>query len=523
MHELSMRKHYRINFDAALRLAIFTLPPLWTVPGCATVDPKGDYQRTGRQVEQAIGHRPLTDPQNARDADEAVAKLLADGLSADEAVQVALLNNPTAQSVLLSVGMARADVVQAGLWTNPTVGISFRLPEGGGLTNIEAGIAQNIANLWMIPARRRSAQRDLDRTVLTTAQALVSLAIDTKLAYYNALAADTAVTIARDNVALTRQLLGVTTARLEAGAVGSLDVNLAKGRALQAEVDQKTARLQSAAARRTLATLMGLTECADSMELIDPLPAPMDSEPDVERLVALALSARLDIRAAEQSVESAAARVELELAKIFPNVQIGVELERNAQRAQPGRKILADTARASIANGGLTAPSLQSRGERRLAASQRIEAILGPSLSLTLPVFDQNQAQIAKARMAYLQSRATLESLNRAVVQQTRQAADALATAWNIATLYQQEVLPQAQETLKISQASYHAGSAPILNVIDAQRSLLQTRQAYVAALQSAAIALIELERTTARPSRELLNGAGPSQAPMQMQPSRKE
>jgi outer membrane protein TolC len=58
------------------------------------------------------------------------------------------------------------------------------------------------------------------------------------------------------------------------------------------------------------------------------------------------------------------------------------------------------------------------------------------------------------------------------------------------------------------------------LNVIDAQRSLLETRRANVAALQAAASAIAELERATARPVDELLEPAGPSTQPADSQPT---
>lgn len=487
---------------------------LVAVSGCATVDARRDYQRAGTEVQRAIGQSPLADPEDEAAVDAVMADLLAGGLTADEAIKVALLNNPRARAVLLQVGMARADVVQAGLWSNPTIGFSFNLPTGGGSNQFGTNLAQNIADLWMIPSRSRATNRDLESTTLTAAQELVSLAVDTKVAYYNALAADSAFAIAQDNVALTEELLRITNARLEAGTVGSLDVNLAKGQALRAEVEARSARLEAASSRRTLAALLGLTTSAQEIVLSETLPKPLDGQLPVDRYVEAALDSRLDARAARDAVDAAVARVEFELAKVFPNVEVGLEYEHQAHRAQPGRKILADTARASIANGQLTAPDIESRGQRNLEESQRIDAILGPSLSLTLPIFDQNQAQIAKARMSYLESKALLDGLERSIVQQTREAADRLATAWNVATLYQNEVVPQAQETLDLSQATYQAGQTTILNVIDAQRSLLETRRANVAALENAAAAVAELERATARPASELFQESGlPNQA----------
>lgn len=49
----------------------------------------------------------------------AVKELLASPLSADNAVQAALLNNPGLQATYAELGIAEADLVQAGRMTNP--------------------------------------------------------------------------------------------------------------------------------------------------------------------------------------------------------------------------------------------------------------------------------------------------------------------------------------------------------------------------------------------------------------------
>lgn len=479
---------------------------LLSVAGCATVDPRPDFDRASRHVEHATG-KSLPQFDDDRDEQQAlVAEFLIDGLSADDAVQIALLNNANVRAGLAQIGISRADAVQAGLFTNPTLGLSFKFPEGGGRANLEAGLAQNIADLWMIPPRKRAAERDLDRTILQTAREMVALTNDTKTAYYNAVAADQAFSIARDNVTITQRLFDVTDARREAGTVGSLDVNLARGQALRAEVDFRTARLEAASTRRTLARTLALTALADEIKLTDVLPLPQEGSIDPERLVGIARESRLDIRAAHENVAAAEARIRAEYAKRFPNVELGIDFERSERRAQPGRNVLADTARASIANGGLTAPDIESRSQRDAAKRQEIDYTLGPSLGVTLPIFDQNQAQIAKAQYAHQEALALLESLDRSIVQETREAVDRALTAWNIAALFDRELLPQARDTLSISESAYQAGNTPILNVIEAQRSLLEATRAHIAALQTAANALVDLERAIARPIDEVLS-----------------
>lgn len=490
------------------------------ITGCVSVDPRRDYEIARQRVAEATGQ---TTPFAVEDRDaiiSLVAGRMEGGLTADEAVQVALLNNPKIWASFQRIGMARADVVQSGLFSNPTVGISFRFPDGGGLADFELSLAQNIADLWMIPARKQVAERDLDRAILDTAREAASLAFDAKVAYFNAVASERTLGIAHDNLALVNELLKIAEARQQAGAVGALDVNLIRGLVLKAEVELRTARLEAASAKRTLATLLGLASPADDLVLSDALPVPQQMPLDASRLLEIAADARLDLRAARDAVLAAQARVEAEYAKVFQNVEVGFALERNARRAQPERKIAADTARASIANGTLTAPDIQSRGQRRLERSQEIEAILGPSLSLTLPIFDQNRAQIAKARYAYQESTALLATLERTVAKETNDALDRATTAWGVTQLYEAEVLPQVRTTLELSQAAYQAGSAPILTVIDAQRSLLETQRNYVAALQSATTAVVDLERATARPMSVLLDMPAEATKPSKSQPT---
>jgi outer membrane protein TolC len=157
----------------------------------------------------------------------------------------------------------------------------------------------------------------------------------------------------------------LTISRQQAGAGGRLEVNLSRESVLEAELSVETARLAAAEARRSLAIILGLTEAAECLALTDSLPSFPEDGLSTANLTELARQRRLDIRAAEQATVAAGQRVKEEWMKVFPNVEIGVAFERGERKAQGGRDILADTARASIANGGLTAPEIQSRSERR--------------------------------------------------------------------------------------------------------------------------------------------------------------
>lgn len=486
-------------------VALVSLAVSLLLAGCATVEPRADYGRVMERVREATGvgevYRPGEEERIAAQVDE----LFVDGLTVDEAVTIALLNNPSLQSWLFDVGIARADVVQAGLFSNPSLGVSMRFPEAGGLANLEASLAQNIAELWQIPVRKQAAERSLDAAILDVARRGTRLAADTKRAYFSAVQAAELHNVVRENLDVARRLETLTEEQLEAGAAGQLEVNLASGEVVEAELEAESTRLAADNARRALATLLGLPGRTSELRLTDALPAAPRETPREDELVGMALASRLDVAAANELVHAAEARLRTEYRRVFPNVELGIGFERSERRALPGRTVLADTARASIRQGRLAAPEITSRAQRQQAKGQEIETIIGPSLSLELPIFDQNQAQIARAEYAYEQAVKTLAVVEQALIGEVHGVLDQAETHWRLVRMYRERSLPLAQDNLELSQEAYRLGRASFLSVLEAQRFLLSSRRSYVNALGEAASTLPELEQAVGRPLAEIV------------------
>jgi cobalt-zinc-cadmium efflux system outer membrane protein len=391
-------------------------------------------------------------------------------------VELALLSNHDLRAAFREIGIARADLVQSGLLSNPTLAMAFRLPAGGGLTAIDMDIAQNIADLWQIPPRKRAAERNLEHTILRIAYEASEVAAQTKQAYFAALGAKRRLRTARENLDVTRTTLELSEFRLEAGAGNALDVNLAKGAVLKAELAVDRKRLV-----HTNAEELSLAE--DSESSVVPLTG--------DTLVAEALENRLDARALREAVRAADERLVLEYRRVFPSLSIGLSLERDARGPSQDRDILADTARASIAAGRLSAPEIQPRSARDVDQ----DVTLGPGFALELPIFDQNQAQIARARYVLDQAVHRLSALETSIVQEVRGAADQVETARKITRFYEEEVLPQSQQNLDLARDTYRAGKTGFLSVLYAERTFLVTRDRHASAMEDEAIALARLER----------------------------
>lgn len=469
--------------------------------GCASVNPHPDYDRTARGVEAATGGRLDYRPGDDEEAiQQRVQELLRDGLTVDEAMELCLLNNRTIQAALLEVGAARADVVQAGLPSNPSLSFGLRFPDSGGLANFETALAQNLADLWQIPTRRRVAEELLEQAVLRVAREISVRVHDTRKAYYLARQADRKREIAAESLQIARQVLDLAIARQQAGAGSEVDVNLAKSETQDARLAMMGTALEATEARVSLCMLLSVTMAPETLDLRDTLPEPAIWEVADEALLKAAAAHRLDVQAAARVVEAAKSRIAQERLKVFPTFELGVSFERAERQAAPGRNILADSFRASVDAGEPTvdlAPKEHSDGQ---------DTILGPTLGMELPIFNHNQGGIARARFEYEQSRRLLEKLLVQVHQEVRLAGARARNAWGYAGFYRDEVLPLRETSLSLARTAYQAGHTSLLNVLEAERALLNARLGYAESLQASASAVVELESAIGCPVKTLLD-----------------
>lgn len=473
-------------------LALF----LWiAVASCATVNPSLEHDRVHQIISQRSGAGEQYDPQLDELIEEKVHGLLAEGLSPDEAVSIALLNNKAFQAAFHEIGLSRADVVQSGLFSNPSLGLAVQFPEGGGRSKLTAGFAQQIADVWQIPVRKQVAQAQLEQVILSAADQALRLRADVKTAYYQTMAAVALEELAVENRRLVEQTVGLARARFEAGEVGLVEVNLVRVQLNNVQLEAISARRAREEAMNRLSRLLGLSRTVQVLTLNGSWPATLSLAAEEEQILLFALGQRLDSAVAALKVKAAQASLERECRNVFSNVMVGIEVERPESRAMPGRDILADTARESIGAGELTAPGIQSQSQRRQERSHIIDMMIGPSLNITLPIWDQNQAQIAKAEYRIHQLRASYEDMLDGVASEVTDALIALRTANELAKFYETQAIPLARQTIEVGRATYRAGEQSVLVLIEAEGALIAQQRAQVGVLRMAAQAQVELER----------------------------
>lgn len=438
------------RFDRArIRTRVRFLVPLFalTTHVCACVTARVTRQDVSNDVRARTG--VALRPQSSSTAFSLPDSVrIDDGLSEREAVATALWNNGTFQSDLAQLDVARADLAEAALLPNPLLSLVFPL----GPRQLAASIAMPVDFLWQRPRRIELAQRELTRVAQTLVQGAIDLSRDARVAYVDAQLATERLRLAREALALLAQSRTITAARVEQGDAAPIELAL---------IDADTATIESRAAQSTGERDAALARLSRAMGT--PRPARWNLEPFVpapdralslDAMIARALSARPDVRAAEIAIESASERVGWEKSRAWNLI--------------------------ALIDGGFTNNTFG----------------VSPGFRAEIPLFSRNQGGIGRAEAEL--SRASWRYV--AVRQQVAaEVASALATfeqALAQQRIIEQRELPATERLLARARRDYQLGESARIVVIDAGRRLLDVQTRLLESRGLAARAWVELERS---------------------------
>ena len=443
-----------------MKIITWTWLSLALAGSCVQVEPQADFDSARALVEVSTGQVDVFDPSVASLTASDLDAILADGLSLDEALRVALLNNRELQAEFQSIGIAHTDWVQAQLLSNPSLDTLLRPPSGGGRTMLEAALGIELLELWRIPARSEAAKRDLEATVLRVARSAGARVADVRQSYYTAAADIELVQVANASLALAQRSFEAAQALREAGSADALEENLARGPLLAAQLALRTAHVNAANSKHALAQQLSLDFAVERIELTDSLPESAASDVDVEALIELAHASRLDLRAIASDVEARKSRMTVEERRAWGDLAVGPSIERQ--------------------NNG---PDL-----------------IGATINLTLPIFDQNQAQVARAGFELEQMNRLYEAARIAATRQVRLQASSVNEFAQQLAFYREELLPNGEHSLALANESYVAGGQTLPALLEVQRQLLNARKNFVLKKLAAALATSDLELAVGAP-----------------------
>ncbi|MGN6097836.1 MAG: TolC family protein [Bosea sp. (in: a-proteobacteria)] len=413
--------------------------------GCASFSADGGMGTIQSATYADIGKDVVKvgDDQAALTAKARVDQLLRKPLTADAAVQVALLNNRGLQAAFNDLGMAEAQMVAASLPPNPRFGISKR--SGTFELEIERQIAASLLALATLPARAEIARDRFQTAQMRTVEAVLKLAADTRRQYYRAAAANAQVTFYQEAKSSADAASELFKRLGESGGVNKIDQ--AREFAFEAEltVQLAQARQLQRQERERLVRQLGLW--GDDLKFrVGSLP-PLPRLQSVKAVEAEALRKRVDLRIARADLDMLAKSLGLTQATRFVN-DIDLLGRRTYDR---GRVITED-----------------GHVEREVRRSRTLE------LEIDIPIYDFGQSKVALAEQTYMQAANKLAEKAVNIRSEAREAYTAYRANYDITRQYQNNVLPLRKIILDQSLLQYSGMLTDVTDLItDARNRIL--------------------------------------------------
>jgi cobalt-zinc-cadmium efflux system outer membrane protein len=378
----------------------------------------------------------------------------------------ALERSPELKTYSYDVRAAEALVLQAGLKPNPELEVSIENPTGSGEFKNGDNMEQTIQLSKLLelggkrPARIAEARAERALVEWEYEAKRVEVLKDTTLAFVAVLAAQRGQELAKENLSLLERSVTVTQQRVEAAKVAAVESIRASVAVRSASIELDHAEHDLNIARGKLASMWG---------------------------------ARM--------VDFDVARGDLELLPSDPDIGLlRSKLARNPELARwqtvhEGREAALRSA-SSLAVPDLTLFA----GPRVTGVWEDITGVIG--ISIPLPFSNRNQGNIAAAQAKLDKTQYEKLAAEAGAFAELNAAYQELLRAGHEAVTLKTKLLPEAEQAVDQLNASYEVGRSTQLEVLDARRTLITSRQQYLQSLTEYHKALAEIDALTAAPTR---------------------
>jgi outer membrane protein, heavy metal efflux system len=385
-----------------------------------------------------------------------------------DAIRRTLKNDPNLQMALARVQQALADADQARLLPNPILNVLVRFPEGGGRTNIEAGLSADLLSVLQIPGRTSAADNRFRAVSASAVQAAIDIVAEVQEGYADAQASDALIPLLEARHALLLRLLEFARTKLAAGEGIRTDVTTLEGQRVDLEIEMARVRQDRLEQRLHLARLVGETE-GDAQWGLDPWSSPALVEPVERDWIFAALAHRPELQVVEW--ELAALGDDFSLAKwaALGTASAGVNVERD--------------------------------GAWRL----------GPTAAVGIPIFDFGQARRDHIRAEVLESRHELTLIGRTVVEEVRRAVAAYRYSQATLARVRNELIPLQTERRALAEQAFRLGQSDVTSTFLAEHDLRAAEAKRIELERQVAVSIARLQRAVGGPgaAQELTAGPG--------------
>src|SRR4029453_4676176 len=198
---------------------------LFGLTGCASANLSAGFHEVSAAVEERAAKTIVwnrgTDLDQA--ASEQLRSLLQRTLTADDAVQIAMLNNRDLQATYTELGVAQADLVQAGLFKNPILDAAVFFPLTGVRPDFQLSVVVGFLDALYVPLRKRVATALFEEAKLKVTGAVLDFAAQVRTAFYVHQANEQLLELRQTIVQALTASLDVSRRLHEAGNISDLD------------------------------------------------------------------------------------------------------------------------------------------------------------------------------------------------------------------------------------------------------------------------------------------------------------
>ena len=390
----------------------------------------------------------------------AAAQAPATRLSLDDAVTLALRENPTLRAKQHEYRATQAQEITAGLRPNPT---GTSLVEQLGSRNVDPQYTISVGQpieLGGKRARRLDSARAASRvTAAELEDTRRQIVAQVKKAFTDVLVAEATLALAGDNLKTLDEVERLQRLRAEKGDISELELTRIQIQRFAFERDAADARLAIDTAKIVLRAAVGPQAVAPDFAVAGDLDF-RDTPLDAGALRRQALDARPDLRAAEAARVRARADRELARANAWWDLTPQVEY----QRIGP-------------------------------------DNTFGVGVSVPLRVFDRNQGEIARTRAEVERTDALREATAVQVLADVDGALSQVRIQRDKVLLLRDTYVPKAQRARDTVEFAYRRGGLSLLDFLDAQRTYRETSLEYLRALGAYRGALYQLEAAVGGPA----------------------
>jgi outer membrane protein TolC len=448
-----------IHLTRRVPMLVLALTAALALSACASFSPDSGMAVVSDVTGHTIG-KEVALVRTAEDAERAqgtMRRLLGRALSAEAAVQIALLNNKGLQAAFNELALAETDLVEQSLPPNPIFAIS-RI-SGNGASEIERQVVGDILALATLPFRSDIARERFRQAQLRAALETLRLAADVRRAYFRSVGANEMVGLLTDAKSTAE-----TTAQLakKLGETGSLNkLDQAREQVFYAEMtaDLASARQAAASSRERLARLMGLWDDGLDFRLPDRLPALPSRPRALPTIEADAVAHRLDLQIARMELAALAKSLDLTEATRFVTLLDVAGIARRTQDPE--------------------GPPFRERGF---------------DVQFQVPIFDGGEVRVRQAAETYNQAfnRLTERAVN--VRSEARDSYRVYRSTWDIASHYQREVLPLRQIITEEMQLRFSSMQVDVFALLTEARQRIASLRAAIDAKREFFLAQSDLK-----------------------------